>query len=122
MAKIVILDDNKFGSAFLKLTLTRHRHRVSRIVSIQDAIRFYEGSAPDLVLVSHAFRNRSGWDAFNHLKRINPKLMVMLYALDGQSRKDADWIVEAIEAGIGEKKQKPLNRTSLIPHRSQADC
>lgn len=70
-------------------------------------------SAPNLVLVSHAFRNNSGWDVFNHLKRVNPKLKVMVYAIDGLSRKDADWIDEAIKAGFGETKKTKTSEENI---------
>jgi len=100
MAKIYILDDNRATSAFLKIILTRHGHRVSRREATQDVTK----PAPDLILINHAFRNQSGWGVFNHLKRIAPHIPAMVYGLDQLNAANANWIVEAVETVIGGTK------------------
>ena len=102
MADIMILDDSRASSAFLKMTLARHRHRVNRTAVIQDVINHPSGSAPDLVLINQALRNNSGWDIFNHLKRIATHIPVMVYVLDNLSTTNAAWIVEAVQEAISE--------------------
>ncbi len=102
MEKIIILDDNRASSAFLKVILTRHWHRVSRTADIQKVTNHPSGSTPELVLINQAFRNHSGWKMFNHLKRIAPHIPAMVYGLDQLNAENADWIVKAIEAVIGE--------------------
>ncbi len=99
---IFILDDNPATSAFLKIILTRHWHRVSRIADIDRVTSHPSDAAPALVLINHAFRNRSGWEMFNHLKRIAPHIPAMVYGLDQLNAANADWIVKAVEAVVGE--------------------
>ena len=107
MAKIFILDDNQATSAFLKIILTRHWHRVSRIEDIQTVTNHPLDSAPELVLINHAFRNHSGWEMFNHLKRTAPHIPAMVYGLDQLNAANADWIVKAVEAATGETTFHP---------------
>ncbi len=114
MARIIILDDNKATSAFLKMTLTHHRHRVSRTEDIQKVSNHSSGSTPELVLINQAFRNHSGWEMFNHLKRIIPHMPAMVYGLDQLNAVNVDWIVKAVETVIGETK----NHTARHPDSS----
>ena len=104
MAKIIILDDDHASSAFLKIILTRHWHRVSRTADIQEVTNHPSNSTPELVLINQAFRNYSGWKMFNYLKRIAPHIPAMVYGLDQLNTANADWIVKAVEAAIGETK------------------
>jgi DNA-binding NtrC family response regulator len=102
MAIILILDDNRATSVFLKIILTRHWHRVSRIADIKRVTSHPSGSTPELVLINHAFRNHSGWEMFNHLKRTAPHIPAMVYGLDQLNAANANWIVKAVEAVVGE--------------------
>ena len=102
MAKIIILDDNQASAAYLKIILTRHWHRVNRTADIQEVTNHPSGSTPNLVMINQAFRNHSGWEMFNHLKRIAPHIPAMVYRLDRLNAENANWIVKAIAAVIGE--------------------
>jgi DNA-binding NtrC family response regulator len=102
MEKIIILDDNQASSAYLKIILTRHWYRVSRAADIQEVTNHPSGSTPNLVMINQAFRNHSGWEMFNHLKRIAPHIPAMVYLLDRYNAENADWIVKAVKAVIGE--------------------
>ena len=105
MAKIIILDDNQASSAFLKIILARDWHRVSSTASIQEVTNHPTDSTPELVLINQAFKRHSGWEMFNHLKRIAPHIPAMVYWLDQLNAENADWIVRAVEAVIGETKK-----------------
>jgi DNA-binding NtrC family response regulator len=105
MQKIVILDNNQASSAFLKIILARHWHQVTRVATIQEVANHLPGSTPSLVLINQAFGNHSGWERFNHLKRIAPHIPAMVYWLDQLNAANADWIVKAVEAVIGEMKK-----------------
>jgi len=104
MARIIILDDNRASSAYLKVILTRHWHRVSRTSDIQKVTNHPSGSTPELVMINQAFNSHSGWEMFNHLKRIAPHIPAMVYWLDQLNAENADWIVRAVEAVIGKTK------------------
>lgn len=49
MGKIVFLDDNQASSAFLKIILGHHWHRVTRAETIQEVVNYPTGSTPSLV-------------------------------------------------------------------------
>lgn len=104
MAKIIILDDNQASAAFLKIIMARHWHRVSTTARVQEVTNHPSDSTPELVLINHAFRNHSGWKMFNDLKRIAPQIPAMVYRLDQLNAANANWIVKAVEAVIGETR------------------
>lgn len=108
MANIQILDDCSVASALLKLTLTRHRHRVSRTADINRSLSDPCGFVPDLVLINHSFRNHSGWEIFNRLKRSTPHIRAMVYALEQLSTTNVSWIVKAVEAAVWEPIAHPF--------------
>ena len=106
MARIIILDDNKTGSAFLKMILARYRYCVSRTVNIQEAIHPPSHAAPHLVLINYAFGNHRGWEVFNYLKRIAGHIPALVYVLEQVNGANADWIVKAVQAVLGEVKHR----------------
>ncbi len=121
MAIIIILDDSRANSAFLKMRLMRHRHRVSRTALVQDVTDPPSGFLPDLVLINHAFRNDSGWEVFNYLKQIAPQIPAMVYMLEPLSTASAAWIIKAVQEAMGETKKNAakrpdssLNRTMFV--------
>lgn len=104
MAKILIIDDNKAASAFLKLMLQQHHHQVSRSREVADATQHPRGFNPDLVLIHHAFRNNSGWRVFSDLKQMAPDLPAVVYLLENLSVQSAGWVVRAVEAVMRERR------------------
>lgn len=68
-ASVLIIDDNRAASAFLKLYLMQQQHKVSRSADIKDAIDPAVGVMPDMVLINHAHDNDAGWHVFNILKQ-----------------------------------------------------
>lgn len=104
MAKILIIDDNKAASAFLKLMLQHDHHQVSRSREVAEATHHPRGFNPDLVLIHHAFRNNSGWQVFSDLKQIAPDLPAMVYLLEDFSAQSAGWVVGAVDAVMRERR------------------
>lgn len=114
MARILILDNGRASSAFLKMTLTRHRHQVVRTGTLKDTINHRFDSTSDMVLINHAFGNGSGWEAFNYLKQIAPHVPIMVYVLAQLNMSAAAWIIKAIDMVIHELENEP--GAGSIPH------
>lgn len=104
MANILIIDDNKAASAFLKLYLMRQRHQVRRSEDIQAAIDSAPGNTPDLVLINQAHDNGSGWQHFDCLEHAAQDLPAMVYVLASQTTRNVDWIAKAVDAAIQETR------------------
>ena len=102
MAKILIIDDNRAASAFLKLHLMYHHHQVIRRTDIKDAIDPATGVMSDIVLINHALDNDSGWHVFNILKQAAPDLPASVYVLSDLTAVNADWIVRSVDAVLAE--------------------
>jgi CheY-like chemotaxis protein len=111
MSNILIIDDNHAASAFLKLSLQGRRHRVNRSVNFWDAID-PAGIAADLVLINRAFKNNTGWQAFNFLKQAAPHLPAMVYVLEHRTAANAGWIIRAVETVIPEF----MREAAPLPH------
>ena len=123
MASVLIIDDNRAKSAFLKISLMRERHQVRRSRDIGEAIHPSGGAVPDLVLINRATENVTGWDIFNHLKQLAPDLPAMVYVLEKNSFASVGWICKAVEAAC-EETDSPIapHAASLNSYRrSQAD-
>ena len=102
MANILIIDDNRAASAFLKLYLMHHHHQVSRSVDIKDAIDPVTGVTPDMVLINQAHDNDEGWHVFAILKQAAPDVPALVYVLSSLTADNADWIVKAVAAVAAE--------------------
>jgi len=107
MASVLIIDDNRSQSAFLKISLMRRRHRVRRTQDIRDAIYPRGGTVPDLVLVNRETGNNTGWEVFNYLKQWVPDLPMMVYVLESNCGDSADWICKAVDAACKEADFSP---------------
>jgi len=104
MANILIIDDNKAVSAFMKLYLMRQRHRVKRSTDIKAAIDSAHSNTPDLVLINQAHDNGSGWQYFDRLEHAAPDLPAIVYVLSSLTTLTADWIAKAVDAAIQETR------------------
>ena len=105
MARILILDDGRSGSALLKLTLIRNRHDVDRTDRLETVMNPPLGRELDLILIRHAFENYSGWDVFNHLKGTFPRCAVMVFTLACMDSVGMARFIQAVEAGIDESRK-----------------
>lgn len=109
MANILIIDDNKAASAYLKLTLLRQDHKISRSMDIQDAVNPVDGVFPDLVLINHAYNDYSGWKTFDYLKQIVPNLAAVVYMLEELIISNTEWIGKSVQQVISEIKYDSSN-------------
>ena len=100
MSTVMLLDDNRSKSAYLKMAIMRRGFTVRRHDQYRAAIGEATGRPPDLILVNHAFDSQKGWDTLQRLKQDLPGQPVLLYVLGQMATKDADWIVEAAVEGV----------------------
>jgi DNA-binding NtrC family response regulator len=107
MASVMIIDDNRSTSAFLKMALMRNRHQVRRTEDIRQALFSSANAAPDLVLINQSLKDFSGWKIFNDLKQSAPELPAMVYVLEGNRVDSARWICKAVEAACKEGDKPP---------------
>ena len=107
MASVLIIDDNRSRSAFLKMSLMRERHGVRRSEDIRGAIFQGGNAAPDLVLINQWTQDFTGWNLFNQLKQVAPDLPAMVYVLESNHTDSARWICKAVEAAFEEAEISP---------------
>lgn len=116
MASVLIIDDNRSKSAFLKIALMRHGHAVYRSQDIGNAFPPRNGRIPDLVLINHATNNSTGWELFNALKQVAPDLPAMVYVLEYNCFYSTDAICKAVHAVCEETHAAPYSHASPLAH------
>lgn len=114
MASVLIIDDNRSRSAFLKMSLMRERHEVRRGKDIHGAIFQGANAAPDLVLINQSTQDFTGWELFNHLKQLAPDLPAMVYVLESNRIDSARWICMAVEAACEEVHMCPSSKETAL--------
>lgn len=121
MASVLIIDDNRPKSAFLKISLMGKRHQVRRSQDIREAIDPIDGRDFDVVLINQATDDCTGWELFNHLKQLAPEVPTMVYVLETNCFYSADWICRAVEAVCEESEAcLPPSVASFTRHRPPA--
>lgn len=111
MSKILLVDDSRFVGAFLKKALEYEGHHVEWVLDEHDAEKCCRCFPEYLVLVNHAYRNRSGWAVFNRLKHNNHNLPIMLYLLDDCKLSSLTWVVRAVDDALSD-----MHKDQLRPH------
>ena len=120
MASVLIIDDNRSKSAFLKISLMRRRHQVRRTPDIGEAVNPKNGGIPDVILINQATNNSAGWEIFNHLKQLAPDISTMVYALENNCFDSADWICKAVDAVCQETSASLLSPVASVPRVSSS--
>jgi len=105
MSTILVIDDDRST-----LHLVRHAFRDTRL-TVETAKNATEGLAiaaqrhPDLVLLDVMLPDISGLEAFQNIKRLDPRLPVIFITAGGTS----DTAIEAVKAGAYDYLLKPLD-------------
>ena len=100
MSIVMIIDDNRAKSAYLKMAFTRHGFNVQRVDTYRDAASKAALNLPDLILINHQFETDRGWDIFYALTYAFPHQPILLFTLEHMRTQDTDWIIEAATKAI----------------------
>ncbi len=108
---ILLVDDEEFVLDSGLMMLEKSGNKVSICRNGKEAIEFYKANwqSIDLVILDMVMPEMSGKDTFLGLKKINPKVLVLLssgYSIDGEAQKILD---EGVKGFI----QKPYLRVEL---------
>jgi DNA-binding response OmpR family regulator len=89
MARILLVDDQRFLQEFLLYELTQMGHEASCVDDVDALFVFQEEHAPDLLLLDPNFNDLQGWDLLREIKRPGrPRMPTILFTSFGATMRD----------------------------------
>jgi DNA-binding NtrC family response regulator len=104
-----VVDDDVAVGKVLAALLTQEGHRVTRVVSAEDALSALEHAVFDVVLSDVRMPGIDGLELLQRLKESVPELPVVLISAEGT----VPMAVEAMKAGAAEFMMKPFGREEI---------
>jgi DNA-binding response OmpR family regulator len=89
MARILLLDDQRFLQEFILYELTQMGHRTSYVNDGDALFVSLEEHTPDLLLLDPNFNDFQGWDLLREIKRLGrPRMYILLFTSSGATLRD----------------------------------
>ncbi|MDH5721500.1 MAG: response regulator [Spirochaetia bacterium] len=111
MARVLLVDDLAFIKIVEKDILEKHGHEVvADAANGRDAIRLFEETKPDIVLMDITMPEVNGLEALKKILTIDPNARVIMCSALGQQ----GLIMNAIEEGAKDFIVKPFQAERLI--------
>ena len=111
MARILLVDDLAFIKIVEKDILEKNGHEVvADAANGRDAIRLFEETRPDIVLMDITMPEVNGLEALKKILKIDPKARVIMCSALGQQ----GLILNAIEEGAKDFIVKPFQAERLL--------
>jgi CheY-like chemotaxis protein len=107
MAKILVVDDDGYIRNIIRTML--EEHEVIEAENGQEALRLYEESGPDLVLMDTMMPDMNGIEATRRILELDPDAKVLMVTAFASSKKE-----EMLDAGVKEVIPKPLRMDDLL--------
>ncbi|MFH0726800.1 MAG: hypothetical protein V2B19_10690 [Pseudomonadota bacterium] len=107
MAKILIVDYNRFISQVLKKTIEKGEHQV--MLAAEPGVSIISSgfvAGMDLILIDQRGADSHGWDLFNEWKQAENCPALMLYVMDDCGMKSIAWFEKAVCQALSELKNR----------------
>ncbi|MDP2276697.1 MAG: response regulator, partial [Nitrospirota bacterium] len=112
LAKILVVDDEKFITWSLKQHLEKEGYEVFTAQSGEEGIELFKAELPDIILLDIYLPGISGLETLETIRKINKEVIVIIITAHG----DIGTAVSAIKLGAYDFVEKPfdLNRISVL--------
>lgn len=110
MAKILIADDALFMRVTLGDILRSEGHEVCEAKNGSELLKVYEQEMPDLVMLDITMPEMDGLEALKALKKIHPKVKVIMCSAMGQKA----MVMDAISNGAYDFIIKPFEKSKVL--------
>jgi nitrogen regulation protein NR(I) len=105
MHKVLVVDDEESVRYSFRKTLREPTYSVVGAADGREALEAVQREQPDLVILDIQMPGMSGLEVLEHLKRIAPKLPVLVITAHG----DSDRVISAMKHGAFEYIEKPFD-------------
>lgn len=111
MIKVLIVDDAAFMRLSIKSMLEKNGYEVvGEAENAEQGIKKYQELQPDIVTMDITMPGKSGIEALEEIKKLNPKAKVLMLSAMGQE----DRVREAVMKGALSFVVKPFQENQLI--------
>ena len=110
MAKVLVVDDAAFMRMRCGRFLTERGHTVVEAGDGDQAVKMYQQSRPDAVLMDVTMPRMDGLAALKEIRRIDPTARVAMVTAMGQQ----GVVVEALKSGAKDFVMKPFEADRLM--------
>jgi two-component system, chemotaxis family, chemotaxis protein CheY len=110
MAKILLVDDAAFMRMRCAKLLSEKGYEVSEASNGSEAVREYQSSKPDGVLLDITMPEMDGIATLKKLVEIDPKVRVAMLSAMGQQ----SMVIEALKCGARDFVAKPFDATRVL--------
>lgn len=105
MAQIIIIEDEVLLAKSLCRSLAVKGHDCMTVTTAEDGLKLLEKTPMDIVLLDLQLPGMSGLEAIEHIRRIDPDIVVIMATAYGTMAS----VVEAMRAGASDFLRKPLD-------------
>ena len=109
MDTLLIVDDEIGIQRTISTVLSSETLQVVAASNEKEAVQALMESAPSVILLDLSLGKESGWDVFNRLKQIDPKVLIIFITGHGNT----DTAIESMKLGAFEYLVKPLDIEQL---------
>ncbi len=115
-AKVLVVDDERSITSFLKQHFEREGYEVFTAESGEEGIDLYKSELPDIILLDINLPGISGIETLDALRKLSDDVIVIIISAHG----DIETAVTAIKLGAYDFVEKPfdLNRISVLIKKS----
>jgi nitrogen regulation protein NR(I) len=110
MAKILVVDDERSVRSAFEDLLSTKGHAVTAVPGAEDAMAHLQRQECDLVILDIRLPGMSGLDALGQLKRLHPRLPVIVMTGEGTT----GTAIEATKRGAFEYQLKPFDPAEML--------
>jgi two-component system, OmpR family, KDP operon response regulator KdpE len=107
--RLLIVEDDKYISDFVRLSFMREGHEVQAAATAADGMRIYQDSRPDIVLLDLGLPDRDGLEVIRDIRGIGDTPIIVVSARGQEMDK-----VEALDAGADDYITKPFHMGELM--------
>src|SRR4030067_2320587 len=105
MAQLLIIEDEVLLAKALCRSLGARGHDCMTVTTAEDGLRLLERTPVDIVLLDLQLPGMSGLEAIEHIRRIDPDIVVIMTTAYGTMAS----VVEAMRSGASDFLRKPLD-------------
>lgn len=109
MSKILIIEDDKVISKFLKMALETNHYEVIDTTEGLSGIDKFKNEIPDVVLLDLGLPDIDGMDVLSHIRLASQTPIIIISARGRETEK-----VAALDAGADDYVTKPFNISELL--------